>query len=155
RAALVAVALSSQLAYADDFFELQADPIGVLDDHIQLRFPEEMEFDAKGRSASLDYGTARFTMRAMPVALYDDVTLCAAAVRDRATGGAARASSEPLAVEPPLAGCAIVPPPPRHGDELLLAAYIASPDGADLISFYVDAGGLRDRAIWLTLARRI
>jgi len=155
RTAFITLALWSQIAAADSSFALEKQPLDVLDGHVQLRFPKGTEIGANGESALFDYGTARLTMRATAIKLDDTVPLCAAAVRDGRSRGVPRANAERLAVTAPLEVCAITPPPPRYGDELLIAAYIKSPDGVDMLSFYVDEGGLRDEATWMSLARRI
>ena len=155
RTALITIALWSQIAVADNFFDLEKDPLEILDGHLQLQFPKAMELSLTGESALLDYGTARLTMQAVPVKLDDTVALCVAAARDSKSRGVPRASADRLILKAPLDGCAVTPPPPRHGEDLLFAAYVASADGVDLISFYVDDGGLNERATWLALARRI
>ena len=66
RGLLVALILIPNRVEANDFFDLQMDAMGILENHVQLRLPKAMELDAKGESASLDYGTARFSMRALP-----------------------------------------------------------------------------------------
>lgn len=155
RTALIIIALWSQIAAADTPFDLEKRPHDVLDGHVQLRFPSGTELGANGESALFDYGTARLMMKATATKVDDAVPLCAAALRDIKSRGVPRASADRLAVTAPLDVCVITPPPPRYGDELLIAAYIKSPDGVDILSFYVDEGGLRDKATWLSLARRI
>jgi hypothetical protein len=150
-----AIAVWSHVAVADNFFDLGKAQVGILDDHVLIRLPRAMEFDPKSNSATLDYGTARFTMRATPVEVDEKLDVCAAAQTDLKMLGVARGTPNRLALASPLVGCTVTPRAPRFGDDLLFAAYFESPDGMDAISFFVDDLGLKDQVPWLTLARRI
>lgn len=155
RTVLVGIAMWSRVAAADSPLELALahEPHAFLDGHLQLVLLAGMEAGDDG--AVFDWGTARFVMKLYWTDL-DGKRLRSSVGADLRTQGIAHPTIGALAVAKPLVAYAVTPALPRHGEDLLFATYLASPDGTvDLLAFYVDDGGVDDAATWRTLARQI
>lgn len=133
--------LGASVAGADDPRGLPLDhqAMPLLGDH--LRILPLRGADIEGRRGDrfvFDWGTARLIMRAYETDLVAGPGFERRIARDLVTQGPnlAGASIEKLALEVPMVGFEVRPRRPPRADELLYAAYIASPDGlVDILAF--------------------
>jgi hypothetical protein len=157
------------LALAAPKFVLAATPTRVLGGHLAVRLPAgaRIEGDDPGVMAAPDAdvdltlavlrrGRVRLTM-----AVSEGYALAGAdlegGVRAHLKEDPALPGSKlaPLPVAPPLRGVSVSPPPPRGHEErtLVLAAYLAHPDGTvQRAGFFVNRAGVKDAATWAGLA---
>ena len=145
-------------ALADDprQLQLEAKPVSLLQGDLRVRPLRGSKIDAKRGEIVFDWGTARFTLVAYATELAGS-KLRAEVVADLPRQGVPVAGTriERLAVDAPVTAYEVAPYHPR-ANELLYAAYLATPDGhADVLAFYVDDGGIADASRWLDVAREI
>lgn len=160
RVLVVALVLAASPSRADDprALPLEDRSMPLLGDHLRIRPLRGAELDPKADRSVFDWGTARLTMRAYATDLDGTTGLKRSIARDLTSQGPnlAGATIHALALGVPLVGFEVRPRRSPRPDELLYAAYIASPDGlVDILAFYVDEGGVRDAAAWTSVARRI
>lgn len=169
---LLAIVLMTTAAHADKISDLKLGHTEqLLAGRLEAALPDAMKLEARGHSIMaadassadetrgvMDLDKTRFVMMTYEAFVFTGKDFKASIEADQKMQGDTDSKIEPLTMQKPLTGFALVPKPPKGDSDanLVYAAWIGSADGtAQFMAFYISPDGVKQAASWAALAKKI